>query len=143
MISCIKVIRSTCMPNLAWIQAFLSGRTQPVVLENEKSGTVPAASWVPQGSVLGPIMFLKGTLTLMIRMIYQKGLYKPRILIQVSSKSVEKWRSYGHLMNSIWPAFSRHFEYLISFQIFFNCLIFSYQCYHSVCVSADIMQRYT
>ena len=39
-------------------------------------------------------------------------------LIQVSSKSVEKWESYGHLKKSIWPTFSRHFEYLISFRIF-------------------------
>ena len=35
-----------------------------------------------------------------------------------SSKSVEKLESYGHLKNSIWPTFSRHFEYLISYQIF-------------------------
>ena len=37
---------------------------------------------------------------------------------------------------------SRHFEYLISFQNFFNCLIFSYCYYHIICVSAD-MQLYT
>ena len=43
-------------PSLKWIQAFLSGRTQTVVLENEKSDTVPVG--VPQGSVLGPILFL-------------------------------------------------------------------------------------
>ena len=43
--------------------------------------------------------------------------------MQVSSKSVEKLASYGHLKTSLWPTFSRHFEYLISFQNFFNCLI--------------------
>ena len=75
-------------------------------------------------------------------MFYQKELYEPSILIQVSSKSVEKWGSYGHLNNSILPTFSRHFEYLISFQNIFNCLIFRYQYYHSICVSAD-MQLYT
>ena len=61
---------------------------------------------------------LKGTATLMVTMFYQKWLYEPRILLQVSSESVEKWRSYGHSKNSKWPIFSRHFEYLISFQIF-------------------------
>ena len=76
---------------------------------------------------------LKGTATLMISMFYQKELYKPWILIQVSSKSVEKRGSYGHLKNSIWPTLSRHFVYSICFQNLFNCLIFSYQYYHSIC----------
>ena len=75
-------------------------------------------------------------------MFYQKELYEPRILIQVSSKSVEKWASYGHLKNSIWLTFNRHFEYLISFQNFFNCLTFSYHYYHIICVLAD-MKLYT
>ena len=87
------------------------------------------------------IIQLKGTATLITSMLYLKELYEPWILIQVSSKSVEKWASYGHLKNSIWPTFSRHFEYLISFQIFFNCLIFSHHYCHIICVSAD-MQLY-
>ena len=45
-------------PTLKWIQAFLSDRTQTVVIDNEKSATVPVTSRVPQGSVLCPILFL-------------------------------------------------------------------------------------
>ena len=55
----------------------------------------------------------------------------------------------GLKMGKLWafeefkqPTFSRHFEYLISFQNFFNFLIFSYHYYHIICVSAD-MQLYT
>ena len=39
----------------------------------------------------------KGTATLMITMIYMKDLNKPRILIPISSKSVQKRRSCGNL----------------------------------------------
>ena len=40
---------------------------------------------------------LKGTATLMISMFYIKHLYEPKILIPVSSKSVEKYESHGRL----------------------------------------------
>ena len=43
---------------LSWIQAFLGNRSQTVVIEGEELGSVPVSSGVPQGSVLGPILFL-------------------------------------------------------------------------------------
>ena len=43
---------------LGWIWAFLGDHSQKVVLGREESGLVPVTSGVPQGLVLGPILFL-------------------------------------------------------------------------------------
>ena len=43
---------------LNWNKAFLSDRTQTVVINDTSSTSVPVTSDVPRGTVLGPILFL-------------------------------------------------------------------------------------
>ena len=41
-----------------WIKSFLSNRTQTVIVDGEASESAEVKSGVPQGTVLGPILFL-------------------------------------------------------------------------------------
>lgn len=42
---------------LSWFQTYLEGRTQQVQINSETSDHIPLQFGVPQGSVLGPVIF--------------------------------------------------------------------------------------
>ena len=60
---CIKLLYKLCRMgfggnSLRWISEFLCGRTQYVRVQNEASSSQNVVSGIPQGTVLGPLMFL-------------------------------------------------------------------------------------
>ena len=93
---------------LNWVKSFLGARTQQVMLDGTLSNPAPVLSGVPQGTVLGPLLFLiyindlpkyvsPGTNVRLFAddsAVYRK-INSPddHIILQQDIKSLEKWES--------------------------------------------------
>ena len=66
-----------------WIQSFLVHRNQQVIVEGEASKPCSVDSGVPQGSVLGPLLFLCHINDLAQRVISEVRLFADDCLLQI------------------------------------------------------------
>ena len=77
---------------LGWIRAFLGNRSQSVILEGEEPGSVPVASGVPQGSVLGPILFLTYINDLPEQLVSQVRLFADNTVVYLTMDGADSGR---------------------------------------------------
>jgi len=93
---------------LQWLESFLCHRTMKVVVDGEHSTVKPVTSGVPQGTVLGPILFLCYINDLpecvhsQVRLFADDCLlyreirkFKDHIVLQKDLESLEQWAASG------------------------------------------------
>ena len=79
-----------------WFTAYLTNRTQRVIVDGRSSGEAPVLTGVPQGTVLGPLMFLTyinditSDLTSQMQLFADDALLFRPIKSEKDSKSLQK-----------------------------------------------------
>ena len=84
---------------LSFVRTYLSGRTQRVVVDDRFSSVAPVISGVPQGSILGPLLFI---------------LYTADILEKIKNCSYSAYADDTQLLYSFYPQEYHVAEYVVS-----------------------------
>jgi len=90
-----------CGPISAWIREFLTNRQQQVVLNGESSSPAHVDSGVPQGTVLGPLLFLLFINDLPLHVKSQVRLFADDALMYRCVNSIEDQIQLQHDLDSL------------------------------------------
>ena len=75
---------------LNWIDSFLCFRQQPVVVNGIKSGWAPVLSGVPQGTVLGPLLFSLYIINITANIDLEIRLFADRTVFVIAKSKVQR-----------------------------------------------------
>ena len=89
---------------LQWVKSYLTDRSQKVIVNGESSDPIHVLSGVPQGSVLGPLLFLvyiDGVMDLPLSEVSQLVLHADDILLYRPIKCQSDFSALQHEINTI------------------------------------------
>ena len=112
---------------LHWLESFLHGRTQQVIVEGSKSSTCDVTSGVPQGSVLGPVLFLIYINDIIANIQSEIRLFADDILIYKTIKTPQDHKILQDDLNSLtrWAT-----DWMMEFNIY-KCKILQITTHHN------------
>ncbi len=76
-----------------WIKSYLQGREQCVIFKGNLSKTKTVTHGVPQGSILGPLLFNTFVNDLPIYIDSPLDMYADDSTIHVTGKTIEEWKA--------------------------------------------------
>ena len=85
----------------SWIASFLSGRIKSVVVERSSSDRVPVVSNVPQGSVLGPMLFLLFINDLLDKIASNSRLFADNCIVYRQIQGISDCEAYQKDLNML------------------------------------------
>ena len=91
-----------CQPIIGWVKSYLSNRFMRVVVKGQSSSWSSIEAGVPQGSILGPLLFLICTNDIVLDIICDIFLYADDTsLLSIDSNSETAVNNLNHDLQSI------------------------------------------
>ncbi len=73
---------------ISWFTSYLQGRTQYVQFKSATSSTIPVTHGVPQGSILGPLLFITFMNELLLNIMSNTDMYADDSSVHTNAKTV-------------------------------------------------------